>query len=473
MAENQTGVITQILGAVLDVRFEGDLPDIYDALEVDLADGGVLVLETQQQIGDHQVRCVAMSTTDGLTRGMPVRSTGAPITVPVGPQVLGRVFDVTGNPIDGQEAPKDAADYWPIHRPAPPHTEQSTVTEMLETGIKVIDLICPFTRGGKVGLFGGAGVGKTVTIQELINNVAKAHSGVSVFAGVGERTREGTQLIHEMEEAEVMGSIAMVFGQMNEPPGARFRVGFTGLTMAEYFRDVEGRDVLLFIDNIFRFLQAGSEVSTLLGRMPSEVGYQPTLGTDMGALQERITSTKKGSITSVQAVYVPADDPTDPAPATTFSHLDSTVYLERRVFEKAIFPAVDPLVSTSRILDADVIGEEHYETARGVQRVLQRYKDLQDIIAILGMEELSDEDKLTVQRARKLERFLSQPMFVAQVFTGLDGQYVPIAETVKGFREVLEGKHDALPEQAFYMVGTIEQAVEKAGKMAAEARKAA
>jgi len=473
MTEKRVGVITQVLGAVVDVRFERELPNIYDALNIDLAGGGVLVLEIQQQIGDQQVRCVAMSTTDGLTRGMPVRDTGGPIKVPVGPQVLGRVFDVTGNPIDGKEPPQNPADYWPIHRPPPPHTEQSTSLEMLETGIKVIDLICPFTKGGKVGLFGGAGVGKTVTIQELINNVAKAHAGVSAFAGVGERTREGTQLIHEMEEAGVMGSIAMVFGQMNEPPGARFRVGFTALTMTEYFRDVEGRDVLLFVDNIFRFLQAGSEVSTLLARMPSEVGYQPTLGTDMGALQERITSTKKGSITSVQAVYVPADDPTDPAPATTFSHLDSTVYLERRVFEKAIFPAVDALVSTSRILDAEVIGEEHYQTARGVQRVLQRYKDLQDIIAILGMEELSDEDKLTVHRARKLERFLSQPMFVAQVFTGLEGRYVPVTETVRGFREILEGKHDALPEQAFYMVGTIDQAVEKGERMAAEARKAA
>jgi F-type H+-transporting ATPase subunit beta len=428
-----------------------------------LEDGGVLVCEVQQLLGNDRVRTVAMSTTDGLRRGMEVIATGAPIKVPVGPATLGRIFDVTGKVIDNiGEVETDT--YYPIHRAAPPFDEQSTKTEMFETGLKVIDLVAPFTKGGKTGVFGGAGVGKPVIIQELIRNVAEEHSGYSVFAGVGERSREGNDLWHEMKDSGVLPQTVMVFGQMNEPPGARLRVGLTAVTMAEYFRD-EGRDVLLFIDNIFRFVQAGSEVSALLGRLPSAVGYQPTLGTDMGELQERITSTKRGSITSMQAIYVPADDYTDPAPATTFAHLDATISLERSLAEQALFPAVDPLASTSRILDPLVVGEEHYNVARGVQQTLQRYKDLQDIIAILGVEELSEEDRLTVARARKIQRFLTQPMFVAEQFTGLAGRYVKIDETVRGFKEILEGKHDDLPEAAFYMVGAIEEAVEKAQKL--------
>jgi len=458
------GHIIRIVGPVVDVEFpDGHLPDIFDAVDIPLEDGGVLVCEVQQLLGNDRVRTVAMSTTDGLRRGMEAINTGAPIKVPVGPATLGRIFDVTGEVIDNL-GPVDTDTYYPIHRPAPPFDEQSTKTEMFETGLKVIDLIAPFTKGGKTGVFGGAGVGKTVIIQELIRNVAEEHSGYSVFAGVGERSREGNDLWHEMRESGVLPQTVMVFGQMNEPPGARLRVGLTAVTMAEYFRD-EGRDVLLFIDNIFRFVQAGSEVSALLGRLPSAVGYQPTLGTDMGDLQERITSTKRGSITSMQAIYVPADDYTDPAPATTFAHLDATISLERSLAEQALFPAVDPLASTSRILDPNIVGEDHYLVARGVQQTLQRYKDLQDIIAILGVEELSEEDRLTVARARKIQRFLTQPMFVAEQFTGTPGRYVKIEDTIRGFREILEGKYDDLPEAAFYMIGTIEEAVEKAKKL--------
>ncbi len=460
-----TGRLLQVLGPVVDVEFpEGDLPDIYTALRITREDGEVITAEVQSHLGNETVRCVSMQGTDGLSRGMDVVNTGAPISVPVGPATLGRVFNVVGEPVDNAGAVQ-AEQRYPIHRPAPSFEDQATEAQIFETGLKVIDLVAPFTRGGKTGVFGGAGTGKTVIIQELINNVAKQHSGVSVFSGVGERSREGNDLIHEMTDSGVMTSTAMIFGHMNEPPGARLRVGLTGLTMAEYFRDEEGRDVLLFIDNIFRFVQAGSEVSALLGRMPSAVGYQPTLATEMGQLQERITSTQKGAITSVQAVYVPADDYTDPAPATTFAHLDATIALERAIVEKGIYPAVDPLTSTSTILDPRIVGQDHYETARAVQRVLQRYKDLQDIIAILGVEELSEDDKLTVARARKIERFLSQPMFVAEQFTGQPGQYVQIADSVRGFREILDGKHDQLPEQAFYMVGTIEQAVQKAEGM--------
>ncbi len=448
------GIVKQIIGVVVDVFFEKNLPEINDALEVNIGDK-VLVLEVQKHLGDRMVRTVAMGSTDGLARGVEVINTAKPISVPVGRETLGRMFDVLGNPIDGQEGvgtDKRA----PIHRKAPDFTEQTTKTEIFETGIKVIDLICPFTKGGKVGLFGGAGVGKTVVIQELIRNIAQEHGGFSVFSGVGERTREGNDLYHEMKDSGVLKNTTLVFGQMNEPPGARLRVGLSALTMAEHFRDNEGKDVLLFIDNIFRFTQAGSEVSALLGRMPSAVGYQPTLATEMGELQERITSTNKGSITSVQAVYVPADDLTDPAPATTFGHLDATVVLSRALSELAIYPAVDPLDSSSVILDPEVVGQEHYNVAREVQRVLQRYKDLQDIIAILGMDELSEEDKQTVSRARKIQRFLSQPFFVAETFTGRSGQYVPLKETIRGFKEILEGKHDDKSEQAFYMKGTID-----------------
>lgn len=449
------GTIRQIIGAVVDVHFVKNLPAINSALEVKFGKN-VLILEVQKHMGDNVVRAVAMGSTDGLARGVEVVNTGAPISVPVGKETLGRMFGVLGQVIDGKEEVKTKIKF-PIHRSAPDFTEQSTQTEVFETGVKVIDLICPFTKGGKVGLFGGAGVGKTVVIQELIRNIAAEHGGFSVFAGVGERTREGNDLYHEMKSSGVLQNTTLVFGQMNEPPGARQRVALTALTMAEYFRDQEGKDVLLFVDNIFRFTQAGSEVSALLGRMPSAVGYQPTLATEMGELQERITSTKKGSITSVQAVYVPADDLTDPAPATTFGHLDATVVLSRALSELAIYPAVDPLDSSSLILDPKVVGQEHYDVAREVQRVLQRYKDLQDIIAILGMDELSEEDKLTVQRARKIQRFLSQPFFVAETFTGTPGKYVPLKETVRGFKEILEGKHDNKPEQAFYMKGTIDE----------------
>ncbi|MDY0323944.1 MAG: F0F1 ATP synthase subunit beta [Candidatus Carbobacillus sp.] len=465
-----TGRVIQVMGPVVDVAFDdGALPEILNALHIqeDGKETSVpidLTLEVASHLGDNVVRCIAMSSTDGLVRGMKAVDTGRPISVPVGPQVLGRLFNVLGREIDEKD-PVQPLDRRPIHRPAPKFEELSTSDEILETGIKVIDLLTPYAKGGKIGLFGGAGVGKTVLIQELINNIALQHGGYSMFAGVGERTREGNDLYHEMISAGVMDKTAMVFGQMNEPPGARLRVALAALTMAEYFRDDEGRDVLLFIDNIFRFTQAGSEVSALLGRMPSAVGYQPTLATEMGQLQERIVSTKKGSITSIQAIYVPADDYTDPAPATTFAHLDATTNLERKIAEKAIFPAVDPLASTSRLLDPNIVGEEHYRVARGVQQILQRYKELQDIIAILGMDELSDEDKLIVHRARRIERFLSQPMFVAQQFTGLEGKYVPVSETVRSFREILEGRHDDLPEQAFYMVGTIDEAVEKAKKM--------
>lgn len=451
------GTISQVIGPVVDVRFSDSVPAIGNALI--LVEGRV-VLEVTQQIGGGTVRCVAMSSTDGLQRGLAVEDTGAPISVPVGKETLGRMFNVIGAPIDGGKEPKTAKRY-PIHRKAPPFSEQSTKTEVFETGIKVIDLICPFIKGGKVGLFGGAGVGKTVIVMELIRNIATEHGGFSVFAGVGERTREGNQLWLEMKESGVIDKTALVFGQMNEPPGARARVALTGLTMAEYFRDEENQDVLLFVDNIFRFVQAGSEVSALLGRIPSAVGYQPTLATEMGELQERITSTKNGSITSVQAVYVPADDLTDPAPATTFGHLDSTVVLSRSLAELGIYPAVDPLDSTSTILDPQVVGEEHYAVARGVQRILQRYKDLQDIIAILGMEELSPEDRLTVTRARKVQKFLSQPFFVAEAFTGASGKYVSLADTVRGFKEILDGKHDDVPEQAFYMKGSIDEVTAK------------
>lgn len=466
-----TGRIVQVVGPVIDVEFPPkSMPAILNALHIDGStdEGKVkihLTAEVMQHIGNNIVRAVAMSSTDGLVRGMEVVDTGAPISVPVGPGVLGRIFNVLGETVDHDDTPVEAADHWPIHRPAPSFDQQATATKILETGIKVVDLIAPYAMGGKIGLFGGAGVGKTVIIMELIHNIATAHGGYSVFAGVGERTREGNDLWGEMKESGVINKTALVYGQMNEPPGARMRVGLTGLTMAEYFRDVGGQDVLLFIDNIFRFIQAGSEVSALLGRMPSAVGYQPTLANDIGALQERITSTKTGSITSVQAVYVPADDLTDPAPAGTFAHLDATTVLSRQIAELGIYPAVDPLDSTSRILDPLVIGEEHYHVARGVQAILQRYKELQDIIAILGMEELSEEDKVTVARARKIQKFLSQAFFVAEQFTGTPGQYVPLKETIRGFKEILEGKHDDLPEGAFYMVGTIDDAVAKAATM--------
>lgn len=457
MAEKNIGKITQIIGAVLDIKFsEGSLPEINEAINISLEGGKRLVVEVSQHLGDDTVRCIAMGSTDGLVRGMDTEATGASITVPVGEQTLGRMFNVLGDPIDEIDPPKNV-EYMPIHRKAPTFEEQATSTEMLETGIKVVDLLCPYQKGGKIGLFGGAGVGKTVLIQELIHNIATEHDGYSVFTGVGERTREGNDLYYEMKESGVIDKTCMVFGQMNEPPGARMRVGLTGLTMAEYFRDKGGKDVLLFIDNIFRFTQAGSEVSALLGRMPSAVGYQPTLQTEMGALQERITSTKNGSITSVQAVYVPADDLTDPAPATTFAHLDATTTLSRSIAELGIYPAVDPLDSTSRILDPRVVGEEHFEVARGVQEILQKYKELQDIIAILGMDELSEDDKLVVNRARKVQRFLSQPFFVATQFTGLDGKYVPIAETLRGFKEILEGKHDDVPESYFLNAGSIDE----------------
>ena len=463
---NNIGKITQIIGAVLDIKFtEGNLPEINDAIKVPTKDGKELVVEVSQHLGDDIVRCIAMGSTDGLVRGMDAIATGAPISVPVGENTLGRMFNVLGNPID-EINPPTGVETWPIHRKAPAFEEQATSQEMLETGIKVVDLLCPYQKGGKIGLFGGAGVGKTVLIQELIHNIATEHGGYSVFTGVGERTREGNDLYYEMKESGVIDKTTMVFGQMNEPPGARMRVALTGLTMAEYFRDKGGKDVLLFIDNIFRFTQSGSEVSALLGRMPSAVGYQPTLATEMGALQERITSTQKGSITSVQAVYVPADDLTDPAPATTFAHLDATTVLSRAITEKGIYPAVDPLDSTSRILDPNIVGEEHYRTARAVQEILQKYKELQDIIAILGMDELSEEQKLTVSRARKIERFLSQPFHVAEQFTGIEGKYVPLSETIRGFNEILEGKHDDLPEGAFLLVGTIDDAVEKAKAMA-------
>ena len=457
MAETNIGKITQIIGAVLDIKFtEGKLPAINEAIRITRKDGEVLVVEVSQHLGDDVVRCIAMGPTDGLIRGMDAEATGAPISVPVGEHTLGRMFNVLGEPIDNEAPPQDV-EYMPIHRKAPSFDEQATSTEKLETGIKVVDLLCPYQKGGKIGLFGGAGVGKTVLIQELIHNIATEHGGYSVFTGVGERTREGNDLYYEMKESGVIDKTTMVFGQMNEPPGARMRVGLTGLTMAEYFRDKGGKDVLLFIDNIFRFTQAGSEVSALLGRMPSAVGYQPTLQTEMGALQERITSTKNGSITSVQAVYVPADDLTDPAPATTFAHLDATTVLDRSIVELGIYPAVDPLGSTSRILDPRVVGQEHFEVARGVQEILQKYKELQDIIAILGMDELSEEDKLVVSRARKVQRFLSQPFFVATQFTGLDGKYVPVAETIRGFREILEGKHDDVPESYFLNAGSIDE----------------
>ncbi|KLU69444.1 MAG: hypothetical protein RHS_4734 [Robinsoniella sp. RHS] len=461
MSEKNKGKITQIIGAVLDIKFpEGHLPEIYEAVHIKRNDGEMLVVEVAQHLGDDTVRCIAMGSTDGLVRGMEAVATGAPITVPVGEHTLGRIFNVTGDVIDNKEPPKDVA-YLPIHRKAPSFEEQSTSTEVLETGIKVVDLLCPYQKGGKIGLFGGAGVGKTVLIQELIRNIATEHGGYSVFTGVGERTREGNDLYYEMTESGVINKTTMVFGQMNEPPGARMRVGLTGLTMAEYFRDEGGKDVLLFIDNIFRFTQAGSEVSALLGRMPSAVGYQPTLQTEMGALQERITSTKNGSITSVQAVYVPADDLTDPAPATTFAHLDATTVLSRSIVELGIYPAVDPLDSSSRILDPQIVGEEHYGVARGVQEILQRYKELQDIIAILGMDELSEDEKLIVNRARKIQRFLSQPFFVATQFTGLDGKYVPISETIRGFKEILDGKHDDIPESYFLNAGSIDDVLER------------
>ncbi|SDY67130.1 ATP synthase F1 subcomplex beta subunit [Proteiniborus ethanoligenes] len=464
MAEKNIGKVVQIIGPVLDIRFsEENLPNLLNAIEIQGQDSKV-VAEVAQHIGDDTVRCIAMSSTDGLVRGMEAVDTGSPITIPVGKATLGRLFNVLGETIDEVGA-IDTEEHFPIHRPSPSFEEQETATEIFETGIKVIDLIAPYAKGGKIGLFGGAGVGKTVLIQELINNIAKEHGGLSVFSGVGERTREGNDLYYEMKDSGVIDKTALVFGQMNEPPGARMRVALTGLTMAEYFRDVQGQDVLLFIDNIFRFTQAGSEVSALLGRMPSAVGYQPTLATEMGLLQERITSTKKGSITSVQAVYVPADDLTDPAPATTFAHLDATTVLSRAISELGIYPAVDPLDSSSRILDPLVVGEEHYQVAREVQEILQRYKELQDIIAILGMDELSEDDKVTVARARRIQRFLSQPFSVAEQFTGMPGAYVPLKETIRGFKEILEGKHDNLPESAFLFVGTIEEAVEKAKKM--------
>ncbi len=459
--KSNTGIVTQIIGPVLDIRFEeGCLPDLNNAVIINYG-GKKITLEVAQHIGDSVARCIAMTGTEGLPRGIEAVDTGAPISVPVGRETLGRIFNLLGECVDNMPTP-ETKERWPIHRPAPAFDEQQSTTEILETGIKVVDLICPYAKGGKIGLFGGAGVGKTVLIQELINNVAKEHGGLSVFSGVGERTREGNDLYNEMKESGVLSKTALVYGQMNEPPGARMRVALTGLTMAEYFRDRENQDVLLFIDNIFRFTQAGSEVSALLGRMPSEVGYQPTLATEMGALQERITSTRNGSITSVQAVYVPADDLTDPAPATTFAHLDATTVLSRSIASLGIYPAVDPLDSTSRILSPDIVGEEHYKVARDVQRILQRYKELQDIIAIMGMDELSDDDKLTVARARKVQRFLSQPFTVAEQFTGYIGKYVPIAETIRGFKEIIEGKHDDLPESAFLFVGTIDEAVERA-----------
>jgi F-type H+-transporting ATPase subunit beta len=458
------GKVAQVIGTVVDIEFPPDeLPALYSAIEIP-HDGGKVILEAQEHIGNNWVRCLALSPTDGLERGVEAINTGAPLVVPVGKATLGRLFNIMGEPLDELGAVK-AKERWPVHRPPPSLEEQKTTTEMLETGLKVIDLITPFTKGGKVGAYGGAGVGKTVIIMELIRNIATEHGGFSVFAGIGERSREGNDLWNEMKESGVISKTVMVFGQMNEPPGVRLRVGLTGLTMAEYFRDEEGQDVLLFIDNIYRYTLAGMEVSALLGRMPSAVGYQPTLATEVGELEERITSTKKGSITSFQAIYVPADDYTDPGVATTFGHLDAVIALERSIAEQGLYPAVDPLASTSRILDPSVVGEEHYNVARGVQRVLQRYKDLQDIIAILGIEELSDEDKLTVTRARRIQRFLSQPMFVTEVFTARKGKYVPVAETVRGFKEILEGKYDDLPEQAFYMVGTIEEAVEAAKKL--------
>ncbi|MBQ6589605.1 MAG: F0F1 ATP synthase subunit beta [Butyrivibrio sp.] len=463
MSENRVGKVIQVTGPVLDIRFkEGELPDLHNAIEIMIEDRR-LIAEVAQQVGDDVVRCVAMSSTDGLVRGADATDTGSPITVPVGDECLGRIFNLLGDPVDNGPDP-GAKERWPIHRPAPAYEDQVPATEIFETDIKVVDLICPYAKGGKIGLFGGAGVGKTVLIMELINNVAKAHGGISVFTGVGERTREGNDLYGEMKESGVIDKTALVYGQMNEPPGARMRVGLSGLTMAEYFRDVKNQDVLLFIDNIFRFTQAGSEVSALLGRMPSAVGYQPTLATEMGALQERITSTKKGSITSVQAVYVPADDLTDPAPATTFTHLDATTVLSRDIASKGIYPAVDPLDSTSRILSPDIVGKEHYEVAKGVQQVLQRYRELQDIIAIMGMDELSEEDKLTVYRARKVQNFLSQSFSVAEQFTGLPGKYVPLKETIRGFKMILDGECDDLPESAFLLVGTIDEVFEKAKK---------
>ena len=466
------GKIVQVIGPVVDIEFPAEaLPGILNAVTIKGKSGDIdidLVVEVMQHLGDNVTRCIAMSSTDGLTRGMEAEDTGSSIKVPVGDATLGRVFNVLGKTVDHDDTPVNNKEFWPIHRPAPKFDEQETSTQILETGIKVVDLIAPYSRGGKIGLFGGAGVGKTVLIMELIHNIATQHGGYSVFTGVGERTREGNDLWNEMKESGVIDKTALVYGQMNEPPGARMRVALTGLTMAEYFRDVQNQDVLLFIDNIFRFIQAGSEVSALLGRMPSAVGYQPTLATDVGSLQERITSTKKGSITSVQAVYVPADDLTDPAPAATFAHLDATTVLSRQIAELGIYPAVDPLDSTSRILDPNVIGQEHYEVARGVQAILQKYNELQDIIAILGMEELSDEDKLTVSRARKIQRFLSQPFFVAEQFTGTPGKYVPLKETIRGFKEILAGKYDELPESAFYMVGSIDEVVEAANKMKKE-----
>ena len=468
MAEGTKGKVIQIIGTVVDVEFPPDeMPDLFNGLEIELHNEK-LILEVEQHVGNNWVRCLAMGATEGLTRGAEVVDSGQPIAVPVGPASLGRLFNVTGDPLDGL-GDVAAEERWPIHREAPSFQEQGTQTEMLETGVKVIDLICPFTRGGKVGAYGGAGVGKTVIILELIRNIANVHEGYSVFAGVGERSREGNDLWHEMQESGVIKNTVLVFGQMNEPPGVRLRIGLTGLTMAEYFRDRENQDVLLFIDNIYRYILAGMEVSALLGRMPSAVGYQPTLSTEMGDLQERITSTNKGSITSVQAIYVPADDYTDPGVATTFGHLDAVISLERSIAEQGLYPAVDPLASNSRILDPATVGEEHYQVARGAQQVLQRYRDLQDVIAILGMEELSDDDRITVSRARKMQRFFSQPMFVAEQFTGREGRYVSIGDTVTGFKEILEGKHDELPEQAFYMVGTIAEAVENGQRMMAEA----
>ena len=466
MAETatNTGTILEIKGVVLDMHFEGELPNIYNALEIPREDGGTLVAEVQQHLGDNKVRAVAFDTTDGLARGTAVHDTGAPISVPVGDATLGRIFNVLGEAIDGGDE-VDAAQKWPIHRAAPAFHELNPTEEIFETGIKVVDLLAPYVKGGKIGLFGGAGVGKTVLIQELINNIAQEHGGLSVFAGVGERTREGNDLWLEMKESGVIDKTALVYGQMNEPPGARLRVALTGLTMAEYFREEGGQDVLLFIDNIFRFVQAGSEVSALLGRMPSAVGYQPTLQTEMGDLQERITSTRKGSVTSVQAIYVPADDLTDPAPAASFAHLDATTVLSRSIAEKGIYPAVDPLDSTSRVLSREIVGDEHYDTATRVQEILQTYKDLQDIIAILGVDELTDEQKLAVGRARRIERFLSQPFFVAEAFTGTPGKYVPLSETIRGFKEIVDGQHDDLPEQAFFLVGSIDEAIEKAASM--------
>ena len=467
MAENNIGKITQVIGAVIDIKFtDGNLPEINSAINIKTKDGGKLVVEVAQHLGDDTVRCIALGPTDGLVRGMEAEATGAPISVPVGEQTLGRIFNVLGDPIDNKPAPE--VEHMPIHRKAPTFAEQATNTEMLETGIKVVDLLCPYQKGGKIGLFGGAGVGKTVLIQELIRNIATEHGGYSVFTGVGERTREGNDLYHEMMDSGVIEKTTMVFGQMNEPPGARMRVAETGLTMAEYFRDEQHQNVLLFIDNIFRFTQAGSEVSALLGRMPSAVGYQPTLATEMGELQERIASTKNGSVTSVQAVYVPADDLTDPAPATTFAHLDATTVLSRKIVEQGIYPAVDPLESSSRILEADVVGEEHYEVANKVIAILQKYKELQDIIAILGMEELSDEDKATVMRARKIQKFLSQPFFVAETFTGIPGKYVPLKETIRGFKMIIDGEMDAYPENAFFNVGTIDDVIAKAKEMEEE-----